>query len=444
VHQSSELRRRRVSNLIFVVYWLLLLEGALRKWILPQYQQELFFIRDPFVLGIYVLCLKYGIIPRQQFWLIAAVTWMWLGGLLILLQSVNGTISSTTALLLSIYGWRQYFFYIPLAFVIGECFRSEDLIRIAKHTLLFSIPIAFLSILQGSAPANSSLNAGLTDNPDNSFAPLGVALGFVRTSGTFSSNVGQVLFIGSLLAMLLWVWILPREKRPLQGMALTSVTVAVSVNLAVSGQRAAFVLALLVLTTALASAALIPARYYSRRVLRTVAGLIITGAVTMPLLFPQQLRALSVRAAEAAEGDDWYSYGIMNRALADFTNFISLLPEAPILGYGLGRGGNAVRRIGISIPAPAEDDWSRNVVDLGSVLGCAFIIFRILLFIFLITGAILTAGRRYEPLPLLLMGFIGGVLLYGQITGQGTVNGYGWMFAGFCMVACKPASERLV
>jgi len=162
----------------------------------------------------------------------------------------------------------------------------------------------------------------------------------------------------------------------------------------------------------------------------------------MPLLFPQQLRALSVRAAEAAEGDDWYSYGIMNRALADFTNFISLLPETPILGYGLGRGGNAVARIGLSIPAPDEDDWSRNVVDLGSVLGCAFIIFRILFFIFLITGAIRTAGRRYETLPLLLMGFIGGVLLYGQIAGQGTVNGYGWMFAGFCMAASKPGSER--
>lgn len=435
-----EVRRRRIVQLIFIVYWLLLLEGALRKWVLPQYQQELFFIRDPFVLLIYFSCLKYHFIPRRRLWMIGATAWMWLGALLVLVEIIDGTISSATALLLSIYGWRQYFFYIPLAFVIGECLRQQDLIRLAKHTLVLAIPIAFLSILQASAPASSALNAGLANDPDNSFTPLGVALGFVRTSGTFSSNVGQALFIGSLLAMIVWVWFLPRDQRPLRGVALAGVTTAVSVNLAVSGQRAAFVLAALVLGMAFACVVLIPVAHHSRRVLRIVASLAIAAAVAMPLLFPQQLKALSVRAAEVADGDDWYSYGIMNRALGDFTQFISLLPETPVLGYGLGRAGNAVTRIGISIPAPAEDDWSRNVVDLGSLLGSAFIAFRVLLFGSLFTGAIVAVRRRYEPLPLLLMGFIGGVLLYGQITGQGTVNGYAWMFGGFCIVANESAA----
>jgi hypothetical protein len=438
-----EVHRRRIVTLIFIVYWLLILEGTLRKWVLPQYQQELFFIRDPFVLSIYFLCIKYRILPRHQFWVTAAIIWMWLGGLLMLVQVVDGVISTRTALMLSVYGWRQYFFYIPLAFVIGECFRREDLLRLTKYTLVFSIPIALLSILQGSAPANSALNAGLGDDPDDSFAPLGVALGFVRTSGTFSSNVGQVLFIGSLLAMILWVWILPRDHRPLHGLTLAGVTMAVSVNLAVSGHRAAFVLALLVLGTAFAGAALLPGRYHRRRILRMVAGLTMVAVVTMPILFPHQLKALAVRAADAAEGDDWYSYGIMNRVLGDFTHFIGLLPDIPLLGYGLGRGGNAVTKIGITIPVAAEDDWSRNLVDLGSVLGCAFIAFRVLFVAFLLIGAIVAARRRYEPLPLLIIGFIGGVLLYGQITGQGTVNGYAWIFAGFCIVANKPAQGLL-
>ncbi len=411
---------------------------------MPQYHQELFFLRDPFVLAIYCLCLKYRIFPRQQFWMIAAITWMWLGGLLLLLQIVNGTISSNTALLLSVYGWRQYFFYIPLPFVIGQCFKKEDLLRLTRYTLVFSIPIAYLSILQASAPANSVLNAGVADDPDNSFAPLGVALGFVRTSGTFSSNVGQVLFIGSLLAMILWVWILPRERRPLRGVMLAVVTMAVSVNLAVGGHRAAFVLGLLILSAAFACTALLPRRYDRRRVLRMVACVTIAGAVTMPILFPEQLMALSVRAAGAAEGDDWYSYGIVNRAFGDFTHFVDLLPETPLLGYGLGRGGNAGTGIGISIPVAAEDDWSRNIVDLGSVLGCAFIAFRVLLVISLLASAVATARRKYEPLPLLIIGFIGGVLLYGQITGHGTVNGYAWMFVGFCIAANKPLDPRIV
>lgn len=439
---AYERRRKRIVNLIFVVYWLLIFEGALRKWVFPQYQEELFFIRDPFVLAIYFCCLKYRIWPRQQSWTIAALTWMWLGGVVMLVQIVNGTIISRTALLLSIYGWRQYFLYIPLAFVIGECFSRDDLLRLAKYTLLLSIPMAWLSILQVSDRANSVLNAGFAKNPANIFAPLGVGLGFIRTSGTFSSNEGQALFIGSLISMILWVWILPHDHRPLRGMALAGVTLAVSANLAVSGQRSAFVLAVLVLATAFSCVALLPTRYYSLRILRIAAGLTIAAAVAMPVLFPRQLNALSVRAAGAAEGDAWYSYGIMNRALRDFTRFSSLLPDAPLLGYGLGMGGNAATKIGIAISVSAEDDWSRHLVDLGSVLGCAFIGFRILLVISLIAGAIVAARRRNDPLPLLLFGFIGVVLLYGQITGQGTVNGYAWMFAGFCMAATSTAGDE--
>ena len=289
-------------------------------------------------------------------------------------------------------------------------------------------------------PANSVVNAGLADNPANCFVPSGVALGFVRTSGTFSSNEGQALFIGSLISMILWVWILPRDQRPLRGIPLGGVTLAVSASLAVSGERSAFALGVLVLATALACAVLLTKRY-SRRIVRMSAALTMAAVVAMPVFFPRQLDALSVRAAGAAEGDAWYSYGIMNRGLGDFTRFINLLPDTPLLGYGLGMGGNAVTKIGIAIPVSAEDDWSRNLVDLGSLVGFAFIGFRVLLVISLIIGAITAARRWNDPLPLLLMGFIGVVLLYGQITGQGTVNGYAWMFTGFAIAACNLAGE---
>ena len=37
---------KRVVRLLFLFYWLLVVEGALRKWGLPQLEQVLFFIRD--------------------------------------------------------------------------------------------------------------------------------------------------------------------------------------------------------------------------------------------------------------------------------------------------------------------------------------------------------------------------------------------------------------
>ena len=439
---TSERHRETIVNWIFIVYWLLIFEGALRKWVLPQFQKEIFFIRDPFILVIYFLCLKYRIWPRTQLWTMAAITLMWLGGALLLLQIVCGVIASKLTLLLAIYGWREYFFSIPLAFVIAECFNRDDLLRLVKYTLLVSIPIAILSILQASAQVSSALNAGFADNPANAFVPLDVALGFMRTSGTFTSNEGQSHFIGSLIPMVLWIWILAPERRPLRRMMLWSVTLAVLTNLAVSGQRTAFVLALAVVITTLGAATLLLRGYVARRALKITCGLLFGGAIVAPVLFQGQLNALSVRAAGAAVGDDLYSYGLVNRAAGDFTHFTELIPDAPWLGYGLGIGGNGTTRLGVPETVSAEDDWSRNIVDLGPAFGGLFIGFRILLVASLIAGGVAAARRWGDLLPLLLLGFIGIVLLYGHITGQGSVNGYAWLFAGFCMAASSTARDE--
>lgn len=46
------------------------------------------------------------------------------------------------------YGWRNSFFYIPLAFVIGANFHQADLDRLVRQTLLVAIPVAILVGLQ--------------------------------------------------------------------------------------------------------------------------------------------------------------------------------------------------------------------------------------------------------------------------------------------------------
>ena len=40
----------------------------------------------------------------------------------------------------------NYFLYIPLAFIIGDQFTKDDLNRLVKQTLLFSIPVAVLVV----------------------------------------------------------------------------------------------------------------------------------------------------------------------------------------------------------------------------------------------------------------------------------------------------------
>jgi len=440
----SESARRQIVNLIFVVFWLLIFEGALRKWVFPDYQRALFFVRDPFVATIYFLSLKDRVWPRTSLFTMLALFMAWLGAGLIVVELFSGVIFARTEFLLAIYGWREYFWNIPLAFVIGECFSRDDLTRLFKYTLLVSIPIAVLCFFQSSAGEASILNAGGAENPANLFSPLGVGLGFMRANGTFTSTEGQSLFIGSLAAISLWVWIVPKEMRPLKGVALMAAGAAVLTNLAVSGQRQAFVLTLVIMTAALAGTFMLPSGRLQRRNLLRTAGLAAARVLIAPFLFPGHLHALAVRATGPSVGAGIDIYGLANRAWTDLTHFADLLPGAPILGYGFGVGGNAVGMLDPAVALAAEDDWSRNIIDLGPVFGVVFIMFRVALVMWLAASAVRTIRRRGDLLPFLLCAFTSVMLLDGQITGQGTVNGFGWLFLGFSIAANETAAAAEV
>ena len=128
--------------------------------------------------------------------------------------------------------------------------------------------------------------------------------------------------------------------------------------------------------------------------------------------------------------------GIVNRALSDFYRFVQFIPVAGFFGNGLGAAGNAGDTLNLnSHLKEAEDDWSRNILDLGPILGILFILYRIVFTSALVIGAAKASRRDNDTLPALLISFIGITLLYGQITGQGSVNGYAWIFVGFCLAA---------
>ncbi len=50
IARKREAARVWMVRIIFVLYWLLIFTGALRKWGLPQLQKPLFFIAVPFTL----------------------------------------------------------------------------------------------------------------------------------------------------------------------------------------------------------------------------------------------------------------------------------------------------------------------------------------------------------------------------------------------------------
>ena len=432
--------RRRVVELIFLVYWLLIFEGALRKWAFPQLELVLFFVRVPVVLAIYAFALGHRLWPRPSpplavGYLFAAIALLWIP-----IQMMSVEYESLPMLLLAGYGWHNYFFYIPLAFLMAEQLRVDDLRRLVRQTFWIALPTALLVVLQFYSPPSAIVNQGAALDEEHQFQSFAVALGYIRPSGFFTSSGGQAQFVITLTAMLLANWTLPRGQRWVGQWLLLAATAAAAVMIALSGSRGLFVFVGLLMLTAVA-VGFVTGR--GRVVARTVfwpAALVVAFVVVWPLAFPTSFEVFMTRWESAQGGESQrFTYGIFGRALYGLYEFTDYLSEVPLTGYLLGMGGNAASRLAWLPDAAVlvEGGLGRHIIELGPVLGVAFIIFRVWIAGWLGTRVLRATHRLGDPLPLLLFGYVGVSILTAQITGAGVLQGYTWLFFGFCLAATR-------
>lgn len=436
---ATERARRQVVALVLVFYLLLIFEGALRKWLLTSWGQPLFFIRDPFVLAIYWLALRYGFYPRGNALASAALAFGFLGLLLIAVQTTGVAATIDKWPLLAAYGWRNYFLYIPLPFVIAETLRSADLERIAKITFLLAIPIAALVVLQFRAPLDAPINVGFGASVAQQFHGLSIDMSHTRPMGTFTSDVGQKEFVVAGLAMLIALWVATPAHRYLKLWQMVVVTGALLTCLALSGSRGAMLASGLVILGAVASAGVV--RRVAARTLVLPVLIMVLAVALYPILFPEGYSTFMNRWSEAQVSETQvFAWGFFGRVLYAFYDFFHFLGSTPVMGYGLGLAGNASLILGVSIPGFtgwAESDWSRHIVDLGPFFGISFIGFRIALVLWVAAMCVRGARRSGNQLPIILFMSCAFELLTGQITGHGTVNGFTWLFTGLTLVAAR-------
>ena len=447
----GEERRQFVVKLIFCVYGLLIFEGVLRKWVLPQFGKPLFFIRDPFVLAIYWFALtgrqKLGKSPFLLGGMIFA-------GACFLVMLGHLAFESIIPAYLAIYGWRNYFFYLPLAFIMQTYLRKADLETLIRRTLFLTIPLAVLVVVQTSSPPFSVINAGSGDDPEESYSSRDFLLegGIVRPSGTFTSNLGMTAFTASAVALNIAMWLLPGSRRIIARPLLLASTVATAVCLAVSGSRGVMLWSGEILAIAICGLLVTRGRM-GIKAFAITAVLVIAGLATMPFAFPQATHAFVTRWTEAnsAESQAYGKHGVFSRAVDEFVRFRILFDGTPLFGYGLGSAGNAAWHLGtrdLIIPfanadqvGAAETDWGRNVLELGPIVGCVLIAYRVCFTIVLLAQALGATKRSGNPLPWLLFGYVGLMFMQGEVTANGTINGYIWLFTGFCLAAISSAMK---
>jgi len=428
-------------HVVLIVYLLAIFEGSIRKYVAPQFGQYIFFVRDPFLIYAYVLAVRFDFWPRDSGLFRLSVLMCFLGALLFALQFATGSYSEPR-LLLGVYGWRSYFLYAPLAFLIGAQFNATDLARFAKITLLLAVPIALLVSAQFFSPMNAPINVGIAEDKELQFKGMGLDAEHVRATGPFTSTAGLQQFVVTACGLLLASLLLPAARRQLGMAALLVSAGAILTCVAFSGSRGTLLQCVLTGVFALSIGFIGRGAALKTKALALPSALGAAAIVLYPIVFPTGFAAFVNRWNSAALNEAHVEGGLLGRALYGFVDFIRLIEVVPALGYGLGYGSNAsiLMRATVDGVRPGEfveTDFARHMVDLGPALGVCYIAFRVALVVWLLRAVVSATRRAPDPLPMMLFAYAGYTLLLGQISGNGSINVYGWLFTGLCIAATR-------
>jgi hypothetical protein len=424
----------QVRMLIWLYFWLIIFEGALRKWVFPSLSDPLLLIRDPVVLLIYFQAIRGNFFPNH--WLVRAT--LVLGVFTFFWGSMHAYAGgSKVMVLVTLYGVRTYFLHLPLIFIMGKVFTRQDVIKLGKWCLLLSIPMALLMAAQYKVDLGHWLNRGTQGEEGGQ---LMAAMGKVRPPGTFSFITGPATFYPLIVVYLVYGIMDPKAYPKWLLLAAAGAT---ALALPISGSRTLVLSCALVLFFALIALIRIP-----RLIPRFLLWGAVIGAAGIALLaLPvgrQAVESFTTRWDEAIdfEGEGkGAGAGISTRVGGNFTEVFYYLDTIPIEGYGIGAGTN----VGVKLMTGGvgfllgEGEWTRNVMEAGPILGFAYIGFRILFAVFLA----LLAWRKIgvgDPFGWLFMSCAAISLIIGQ-TAQPTTLGFMALISGLSLSAVGVMQE---
>jgi len=421
---------RDIRRLIYLYLFLLIIEGALRKWIVPQFSNPLLLVRDPVVLATYFLAWRAHIFPRNGF-----ILWLAIIGILSWIVSIfvlDPYVPMSRILLVTAYGFRSNFLHLPLIFIFASVFDVDDVKKIGWWILLGIIPMSLLMALQFHSAPDSFINRTVGLGEGEQITAGG---GKIRPPATFSFISGPIYYVTGAAAFVLYGAL---RRSTYSSWLLFGAACSVLLAIVVSGSRS-LVMSVLLVMLSLAIVLLIrpdAVNRFGKSLILLVIGMLIVSR--LPIVH-EGLTILSSRFTESAEASETtITGGLIERTLSGFTEGLGQLGHAPIFGFGLGVGtsGGAAFLVGQSTFLLSENEWTRIIFESGPILGLAFLMWRTLLAIYL--GVVsLRALTRGEILPLLLFSATFLIILSGQL-GQPTSLGFAVVFNGLCLASTRP------
>lgn len=417
-----------LKKLFWLYYLLLIFEGALRKWVVPELSAPLLLVRDPIALLILWEAYRARKWPEKWSLVMGILTAAMIG--LCVLQMVTGGNPWFAAL----YGLRSYLLPFPVAFIMGENLEAEDLRKFGVFTLWLLLPMTALEAAQYLAPAESFLNAGAYQGASQ----INYVFGHVRASGTFSFATGPIGY-GPLAAAFIFYG-LAREKFAPKWL-LWSATAALIFSVPVIGART-LVFELSATLVCVGIAAIWATAQFAKALKIIVPGLLLAFLVSFLPIFTMASSSLAKRflEANALEG------GTVRQVLIyrTITPIVRRLEETDFMsnpiGKGMGQGAAAITKLttGAVQFTAGEFEFSREMVELGPFPGIAFLLFRVILALLIFTKALSQAHNK-EPLALLLSPLLLSALLLETLE-QPTDQGFMVIALAFSLAALKRGS----
>jgi hypothetical protein len=416
---------------------LLIFEGALRKWAFPGAQDLVYFAKDVFLLGTYGGFLRDRARLRYRLPVVPALyLTLALVALLGLFQVFNPRLPN---LLVGVFGFKAYFFYAPLLFILPVTFATDAaLMTFLRRYTLLAVPVGLLAVAQFFSPPSSILNTYARSNEEMGYIATFGSSEYVRVTGTFSFITGYTSYL--LATSILLLGLLGAGRWRLRGnLPLFGALGMTALGILMTGSRGPILML----------AALFPI-YWWLGVLREKGG----GATFGRLILGLSLVGAFLAWAGADALDAFYGRAqgmadVPGRIASPLVAPLQVLPHAGLFGYGIG----ATHQTAVALaPALVPYSWlqgliievetGRVMVEMGP-LGFLLVYFlRILLAVLAIRQILVLRTRFHRALATACLLWFLASIPSGVIFDV-TSDVCFWFFAGILLLAMRLDREAM-
>lgn len=419
------------GRLFISVMLVIILEGAIRKWLTDASTVPLILLRDLLAVYTVVRAFMRGHFGSQR--LLAQLMLAWSAVVIGwgLLQMTLGE-SNFAVWLIGMRFWLLYWWF-ALAAAAGMSERDYlASVRVLLGALVLTAPLV---ILQRYSPPGAFVNKMLDTEADDIFV---VVAGVVRTTGTFSFTSGFTMFVNACAPFALGAFEARKRKQWHRILAL-GVFGALVVCTLVSGARASFLytggmFAMFLLGNLMFA----PMR---RKGIALVAAVLSVIAIAgLAFVFQGAVDAIQERFAVASESEDLFT-----RILSIFLGEPGVFDRVTWLGAGIGIGSNLAQFVSFGnrmVFVYAESEAGRTLIE-GGLAGGLFIMVKLTLIVCGLGVAFKRSVQTRAVFPMLVWTAIGLALLTWPAIGQLTGNGMLGVLLGLGLLTLRYPTLRL-